>query len=827
MGKSSNKEKKKSKKGAKARSATKVQPSKRSKVSINNNDIYQAPKNPVFGNPTAYLYGKDAIDAKQRKKRQRQSKRDKARGLTNQKSSNFVPRKGGKRGKRIFICRFPVVGTNTKPAPWMKKNNGVGKENKSDTKRKIMNGAFSVDETALKLFNVELEQFATYVRLTKPEIKAREYLIQQIQKSCKNLFGVEDSDIQVFGSFAALSVCIFESDIDLAIWGVVEPDITDDDTFAKPEPAKRKSATLNNNDVQQSRANQKKQERVLKWKALIDNATSIVEESDKSQDKKDKLPAKADESDETPLFVLDRIGDVSSLDLNDRSIDLTNENNDEEEEDDDDDDRKPAALPIGRDPNTGKRIAKIFDDVICYGTIQEMWHKKKQKRWRVLFDDDVLEDWNASELEIGKKLYSNNPEVVVLDDDDEESGDSPSESDDSHTSDSADKLENFWSRKRPRETSNDSGSGEDSGDEEEVVEFNDIPKGRPRGQSLVSLSSDTTCSVEANLDDSEMEVSFIVGETKPAASAKVGPTGATRTKVIKALYRLTKKISQFATNVHVRRHARVPIINMVTRFGFECDIALGGHNGTDTSSYASTQLARFKSFPILVVFLKVLLSQQGLDKPFTGGLGSYTLYVLVASHIEQHLDMGGADDPAELLYTFLFRYGGVKHMNNKISSSCRTRLSQDLIVQTSDGGSADLKSCFQIENCISVFENCWQMLQKRLKGNFNQRFSILQYMIDASKLEQRRRQCKTAAKNKLPKLFDEGFNARSFSPTASIAGLPREEKKDTSGDLEARELIKAYGQNVDIFQPVKETSTKKGKKKWNKARKKKKQKTAL
>ena len=43
-----------------------------------------------------------------------------------------------------------------------------------------MNGAFSVDETALKLFNVELEQFATYVRLTKPEIKAREYLIQQI-----------------------------------------------------------------------------------------------------------------------------------------------------------------------------------------------------------------------------------------------------------------------------------------------------------------------------------------------------------------------------------------------------------------------------------------------------------------------------------------------------------------------------------------------------------------------------------------------------------------------------------------------------------------------
>jgi hypothetical protein len=28
------------------------------------------------------------------------------------------------------------------------------------------------------------------------------------------------------------------------------------------------------------------------------------------------------------------------------------------------------------------------------------------------------------------------------------------------------------------------------------------------------------------------------------------------------------------------RSAGVPIINMLTHYGFECDIALGGHNGT-------------------------------------------------------------------------------------------------------------------------------------------------------------------------------------------------------------------------------------------------------
>lgn len=60
---------------------------------------------------------------------------------------------------------------------------------------------------------------------------------------------------------------------------------------------------------------------------------------------------------------------------------------------------------------------------------------------------------------------------------------------------------------------------------------------------------------------------------------------------------------------------------------------MGGHNGADTSSYATTQVSRFQSFPAVVVVLKVLLSEHNLDKPFTGGLGSFSLYVLVAHHV--------------------------------------------------------------------------------------------------------------------------------------------------------------------------------------------------
>ena len=593
MARSAKKPKQKGKNGKKIKEATsasasKNKPSKRGKFSAKNKDILHIPQNPVFGSPTAYLYGNQAIDAKEVKKRKRQGKNSKKRNSI----SNFVPRQSNKRGKRIFIAKFPVIGSKSKPAPWLKnkKNPPNGKANKENQQRKLLNGAFSIDESAMKLFNVELEEFAQYVKLTGTEIQAREYLIKEIQKSCKNLFGVEASQCQVFGSFAALPVCIFESDIDLAIWGVVEPDPCSDDEVDEQQQhfAKRENNTSikNNNNAEECQKEKKKQERVLKWKALIDDATNATQQqSEKPQSKTNEQPIEKtnenpdgeNETDEQPLFVLDRIGEASSSEL----------------------DAKGSGSA---------------EDPICY--------------------NDGEEDKDEGQTNA-------DPE----DDDNNDDDGSDAESEDSN-GDDADKLENFWSRKGAGPVSGNGSTyraekdDESSSDEsveagEKLVEFNDVPRGRPRGMSLISLSSETTCSVEATMDDSGMEVSFVVDakRTPTGRSKPVGPQGTTRTQVVKALHKLTRPLRPHSVNMHVRKHARVPIINMVTRFGFECDIALGGHNGTDTSSYATTQLSRFKSFSTLVVFLKVLLNQQGLDKPFTGGLGSYTLYVLVASHV--------------------------------------------------------------------------------------------------------------------------------------------------------------------------------------------------
>jgi hypothetical protein len=93
------------------------------------------------------------------------------------------------------------------------------------------------------------------------------------------------------------------------------------------------------------------------------------------------------------------------------------------------------------------------------------------------------------------------------------------------------------------------------------------------------------------LDRRESSSSIVRYADKPS----FGPTGKARTHVVSALLSLTRQLKR-SSHVHTiecRSKARVPIINCSTRTGFEGDIAIGGHNGVDTSMYALSQVKRF------------------------------------------------------------------------------------------------------------------------------------------------------------------------------------------------------------------------------------------
>lgn len=169
-----------------------------------------------------------------------------------------------------------------------------------------------------------------------------------------------------------------------------------------------------------------------------------------------------------------------------------------------------------------------------------------------------------------------------------------------------------------------------------------------------------------------------------------------------------------------------------------------------------------------------MLAQNDLDAPFTGGLGSYKLYVLVAFHIQNHLSRGGTDRPGEVLLSFLYRYGGGHHKNMKQKrnsyqdddQSLVTFLSQDTPLHAicngpdsnnagAASGTADLSNVYRLDSVVNLFRRCWELLINRMRvlhrNDYFQRNdtkrcmdrlpSFLTGMVDADRLQFEREEC--------------------------------------------------------------------------------------
>ncbi|CAM9952540.1 unnamed protein product [Pylaiella littoralis] len=121
-----------------------------------------------------------------------------------------------------------------------------------------------------------------------------------------------------------------------------------------------------------------------------------------------------------------------------------------------------------------------------------------------------------------------------------------------------------------------------------------------------------------------------------------------------------------------RGNAKVPIIAMLdASTGVDCDVGWAGDGeGGDcwedpADAPGPAHFARMfpGTFRPLTSFLKVFMRQRGLDKPFTGGVGSFKLYALIASHL-QGCGCGRAPqqqqqqqhDLGDLLLSFLSHY---------------------------------------------------------------------------------------------------------------------------------------------------------------------------
>lgn len=89
--------------------------------------------------------------------------------------------------------------------------------------------------------------------------------------------------------------------------------------------------------------------------------------------------------------------------------------------------------------------------------------------------------------------------------------------------------------------------------------------------------------------------------------------------------------TSWARKVDVRENARVPIINFEDDgTGLEVDISL---EHCETTELVEALRADYTALEPLALVLKVLLEQADLNTPYTGGLGSFKLYVLIGHYL--------------------------------------------------------------------------------------------------------------------------------------------------------------------------------------------------
>lgn len=223
------------------------------------------------------------------------------------------------------------------------------------------------------------------------------------------------------------------------------------------------------------------------------------------------------------------------------------------------------------------------------------------------------------------------------------------------------------------------------------------------------------------------------------------------------------------------------------------------------------------SFSIVVLFLKILLTQQSLDTPFTGGLGSYKLYVLVAHHIDRHLKLGGSDRPAEIVLSFLHRYGCPKtniiHRSDGRHLRHCTTLHQTVPLEGPNGGSADLSNVYRLNECTSLFHKCYERLWSRVCHQSitgKDSGSILGEVIFAQRLATKRKlayEQLEASTQQLQKVVRQ-MNRPSSSDmtlatgTAPVSAQLQRSISSVRGDLSTDEIVAGYNVNRKEFKSL-------------------------
>jgi non-canonical poly(A) RNA polymerase PAPD5/7 len=140
-----------------------------------------------------------------------------------------------------------------------------------------------------------------------------------------------------------------------------------------------------------------------------------------------------------------------------------------------------------------------------------------------------------------------------------------------------------------------------------------------------------------------------------------------KTQQKKILYAISGLLtsSGIGKDVIVIAKAKVPIVKFISvQGGFKIDISLNMTNGLNVSKRVTELFKQVgeDSARALVQVVKAFLNQRNMNEVYSGGLGSYSIILLVASFLQMHpklqaKEIRAYDNLGTLLIEFLEVYG--------------------------------------------------------------------------------------------------------------------------------------------------------------------------
>ncbi len=250
-----------------------------------------------------------------------------------------------------------------------------------------------------------------------------------------------------------------------------------------------------------------------------------------------------------------------------------------------------------------------------------------------------------------------------------------------------------------------------------------------------------------------------------------------------------------------RRRARVPIISLLHSNGIQCDVSIRtASNSKLIDSMKNAYNAEL--FVALASFLKIFLGQLELDKPFTGGIGSFKLYVMIA-YILENLHKGLTEkqlaaqtvqfdvDDTEWVLTMFFKFYGNSSRFNESTILRVCPPNSEPIEATFDGNNELIPKCQKaFLKAFKVITNHESDVGKLFEGKNSQIYStsLLGRLIDTALLESQRQKSKSSCKEYKRKTS----NSKTHIARMILARLLKNNGMNNDISLEAIRCVRPF-----------------------------------